>query len=202
MAMRITGPAPLPPRQTPTVVAAPPVERQIYVRPPQGPDPIDWMAAKAAAAWAWLTHFFKHETCLPPVVVPRNQDDPSPGAVPPAGEEPDPVGGDDPLPQPVVAPATPVAEEPVSAEPVADEPVAVEPITVEPEQPVEPVAQPAPAPLCPIYRVKTGDSLRAIACAKLGDEQRWPEIYALNRRTIGGNPDLIFPGQMLRLPPG
>ncbi|MFI6943787.1 LysM peptidoglycan-binding domain-containing protein [Streptomyces sp. NPDC050418] len=50
------------------------------------------------------------------------------------------------------------------------------------------------------YTVKPGDSLAAIARHELGDELRWHEIYALNKETIGGNPDLILPGTVLRLP--
>jgi predicted chitinase len=50
------------------------------------------------------------------------------------------------------------------------------------------------------YTVAPGDSLWAIAQAKLGDGSRWPEIYELNKDVVGENPDLIHPGQVLRLP--
>lgn len=50
------------------------------------------------------------------------------------------------------------------------------------------------------YTVQSGDSLSRIAKRELGDANRWREIYELNREVIGGNPDLIHPGQRLRLP--
>ncbi|MFV2103158.1 BTAD domain-containing putative transcriptional regulator [Micromonospora sp. LOL_024] len=55
--------------------------------------------------------------------------------------------------------------------------------------------------------VRDGDSLSLIAKRWLGDPDRWPEIWALNRGTlfdtVGGtftNPDLIHPGWTLDLP--
>ena len=30
----------------------------------------------------------------------------------------------------------------------------------------------------------------------------WPRLYQANRDIIGGNPHLLRPGQVLRLPPG
>ncbi len=50
------------------------------------------------------------------------------------------------------------------------------------------------------YVVRPGDSLWSIAHAHLGDPTRWPRIYALNRDEVGPDPDLIQPGQQLRLP--
>lgn len=50
-----------------------------------------------------------------------------------------------------------------------------------------------------IYAVKAGDTLMKIAREQLGDANRWPEIYGLNHDTVR-NPDLIFPGQQLRMP--
>jgi LysM repeat protein len=49
------------------------------------------------------------------------------------------------------------------------------------------------------YTVVTGDTLSQIAQSKLGDESRWPEIADLNKDQID-NPDLIFPGQVLKMP--
>ncbi|GAA0421986.1 hypothetical protein Aca07nite_09700 [Actinoplanes capillaceus] len=50
------------------------------------------------------------------------------------------------------------------------------------------------------YKVRPGDSLSGIAREQLGNEARWPEIFVLNRATIQ-NPNRIFPGQVLFLPP-
>ena len=47
--------------------------------------------------------------------------------------------------------------------------------------------------------VVDGDNLYNIAGRKLGDPDRWPEIFNMNRRIID-NPNLIFPGQALDLP--
>ncbi|MBQ1022768.1 BTAD domain-containing putative transcriptional regulator [Micromonospora sp. C95] len=65
-------------------------------------------------------------------------------------------------------------------------------------------AAPRPAHTCV---VRDGDTLSAIAHRWLGDPDRWPEIWALNRGarfdTVGGtftNPDLIYPGWILDLP--
>ena len=49
------------------------------------------------------------------------------------------------------------------------------------------------------YTVKSGDTLSGIAAEQLGDADRWPEIFALNRDVIE-DPDKIFPGQVLTLP--
>jgi nucleoid-associated protein YgaU len=60
---------------------------------------------------------------------------------------------------------------------------------------------PAAAPNHPVsHDVKAGDYLWKIAHEQLGDASRWPEIYALNRDVIGENPNLLQPGQKLRLP--
>ncbi len=47
--------------------------------------------------------------------------------------------------------------------------------------------------------VARGDSLWRLADRYLGDGERWPEIFALNRDVIT-NPNLIFRGSRLRLP--
>ena len=56
--------------------------------------------------------------------------------------------------------------------------------------------------------VRRGDTLSGIARHQLGDPNRWPAIFALNRHKhfpdVGGtlnNPDLIYPGWRLDLPP-
>lgn len=52
------------------------------------------------------------------------------------------------------------------------------------------------------YTVVSGDSLSKIAKKHLGSAGRWKEIYEANRSVIGDDPDLIKPGQKLRLPAG
>jgi nucleoid-associated protein YgaU len=49
------------------------------------------------------------------------------------------------------------------------------------------------------YVVVKGDSLSEIAKREYGDPQEWRRIYDANRDIIK-NPDLIYPGQTLRLP--
>jgi hypothetical protein len=49
------------------------------------------------------------------------------------------------------------------------------------------------------YQVRRGDSLWSIAKDQLGDPALWPQLYALNRDVVGPDPDLIQPGQLLRL---
>ena len=49
------------------------------------------------------------------------------------------------------------------------------------------------------YKVKSGDTLSGIAHKQLGDADRWPEIFVLNRPQIRHR-DRITPGQVLTLP--
>ena len=49
------------------------------------------------------------------------------------------------------------------------------------------------------YTVKSGDTLWAIAKKTLGDGNRWREIYQTNANVIGKDPNLIRPGQVLRI---
>lgn len=49
------------------------------------------------------------------------------------------------------------------------------------------------------YVVKQGDSLSKIAQQVYGNTDDWRKIYDANRDIIQ-NPDLIYPGQTLRLP--
>lgn len=57
-----------------------------------------------------------------------------------------------------------------------------------------------PAPPTPkTYTVKSGDTLWAIAKQTLGDGGRWREIYNNNVDVIGKDPNLIRPGQVLRI---
>lgn len=58
---------------------------------------------------------------------------------------------------------------------------------------------PAPVPQLRFILVEDGDTLSAIAQHHLGDANRWPEIFALNRDTLT-DPDVIIAGQVLQLP--
>jgi nucleoid-associated protein YgaU len=59
---------------------------------------------------------------------------------------------------------------------------------------------PAPPPAAPeTYTVKPGDSLSKIAHHLYGDGSKWHAIFEANRDHIH-NPDLIHPGQVLKLP--
>lgn len=49
------------------------------------------------------------------------------------------------------------------------------------------------------YEVVAGDTLSAIANTNYADASRWPSIFAANRDIIE-DADLIFPGQVLRIP--
>jgi nucleoid-associated protein YgaU len=49
------------------------------------------------------------------------------------------------------------------------------------------------------YVVRPGDSLSMIALQVYGDARMWPALYAANADRIA-NPNLIYPGQALRLP--
>ncbi len=59
-------------------------------------------------------------------------------------------------------------------------------------------AQPAPKPShgTGTYTVKAGDTLAKIAKAH---GTNWKAVYAHNKSVIGGNPNLIFPGQQLSI---
>lgn len=76
-------------------------------------------------------------------------------------------------------------------------------VRVQPGQAPKPKSQPRPAPSSPkTYTVKKGDTLWGIAVKFLGNGARWPEIYNIpaNKKVIGPNPNLIYPGQVLQIP--
>ena len=50
------------------------------------------------------------------------------------------------------------------------------------------------------YTVKRGDSLWKIAEERLGDGARYGEIVDLNEPVLGGRPDFLVPGTVLRVP--
>ena len=68
--------------------------------------------------------------------------------------------------------------------------------------------QPEPGDRSAEVTVRPGDSLWSLSSARLGPfasdvdiAQDWPRIYQANRDIIGGNPNLLRPGQVLQLPP-
>lgn len=50
------------------------------------------------------------------------------------------------------------------------------------------------------YEVKPGDYLIKIAKKLYGDESKWRTIYEANKSIIGGNPNLIYAGQVFTIP--
>ena len=51
-----------------------------------------------------------------------------------------------------------------------------------------------------IYVVKSGDTLSKIAKAELGDANAYVKIFEANRDILS-DPNKIFPGQKLKIPP-
>ena len=56
-----------------------------------------------------------------------------------------------------------------------------------------------PAPEATFYEVKSGDTLSKIAKAQYGDAKKYNVIFEANTPMLK-DPDLIYPGQMLRIP--
>lgn len=63
----------------------------------------------------------------------------------------------------------------------------------------EAVNSPAPA-VAQIYTVVKGDCLWNIAKRFYGNGSKYTLIYNANKNVIGGNPNLIYPGQVLTIP--
>jgi nucleoid-associated protein YgaU len=57
-----------------------------------------------------------------------------------------------------------------------------------------------PEPEGSYYKVQSGDSLSKIAKAHYGDAMKYPVIFEANRPMLK-DPDKIYPGQVLRIPP-
>lgn len=70
-------------------------------------------------------------------------------------------------------------------------------LTVRPPPVVE--QAPPPPPPAVFYTVVKGDTLSKIAKARYGDWRRYPEIFEANKPMLK-DPDLIYPGQVLRIP--
>lgn len=64
-----------------------------------------------------------------------------------------------------------------------------------------PEARVDPTPSPQTYTVVKGDCLWNIAKKFYGSGAKYTEIYNANKAVIGGNPNLIFPGQVLTIPP-
>jgi nucleoid-associated protein YgaU len=66
---------------------------------------------------------------------------------------------------------------------------------------VEDKIQPSqPAETSKFYTVKKGDTLSAIAKAQYGNANKYPVIFEANKPMLT-DPDKIYPGQVLRIPP-
>jgi len=61
----------------------------------------------------------------------------------------------------------------------------------------EATERPAKEVTSTIYTVAKGDTLSKIAKTLTGNSANWKAIYEQNKEVIGGNPDLIYPGQQL-----
>ena len=59
--------------------------------------------------------------------------------------------------------------------------------------------QVAPPPEPTFYTVQSGDSLSKIAKQVYGDAMKWKALFEANREVIK-DPDLIYPGQKIRIP--
>ena len=63
----------------------------------------------------------------------------------------------------------------------------------------ESLMAPDPEEQTEFYTVQRGDSLSKIAKRYYGNAMKYPEIFEANREVIK-DPDLIYPGQVLRIP--
>jgi nucleoid-associated protein YgaU len=59
---------------------------------------------------------------------------------------------------------------------------------------------PEPEPEVQYYTIVSGDSLSKIAKAHYGNAMDYPKIFEANKEVIK-DPDLIYPGQKIRIPP-
>jgi nucleoid-associated protein YgaU len=62
------------------------------------------------------------------------------------------------------------------------------------------VDAPAPEPAAKMYTVVSGDTLSGIAKAQYGSAGKYMKIFEANTPMLE-NPDKIYPGQVLRIPP-
>ena len=59
---------------------------------------------------------------------------------------------------------------------------------------------PAPSPEVQYYTIERGDTLSKIAKSHYGNAMDYPKLFEANREVIQ-DPDLIYPGQKIRIPP-
>jgi len=64
---------------------------------------------------------------------------------------------------------------------------------------VDNVTSPEPTEKVEYYVIKSGDTLSGIAAKYYGKGSLYPRIFEANREVIK-NPDLIYPGQKIRIP--
>ena len=65
---------------------------------------------------------------------------------------------------------------------------------------VDAMYAPEPEPEVEYYTIVSGDSLSKIAKAYYGNAMDYPKLFEANREVIT-DPDLIYPGQKIRIPP-
>jgi nucleoid-associated protein YgaU len=63
----------------------------------------------------------------------------------------------------------------------------------------ESLTAPEPEETTELYTIKSGDTLSKIAKMYYGSGSKYPVIFEANREVIK-NPDLIYPGQVVRIP--
>ena len=65
---------------------------------------------------------------------------------------------------------------------------------------IEGMQAPEPAPEVEYYTIVSGDTLSKIAKQYYGNAMDYPKLFEANREVIK-DPDLIYPGQKIRIPP-
>lgn len=79
-----------------------------------------------------------------------------------------------------------------------------EPPATDPTKPEDPLNIGGPSEGAPVNNrlvVEATDTLPGLAAKLLGDEKRWPELYAFNASVIGDSPDGLCAGMELEAPP-
>ncbi|MEP9382914.1 LysM peptidoglycan-binding domain-containing protein [Nocardioides cheoyonin] len=99
--------------------------------------------------------------------------------------------------------ATTLVPQPKAEAAVTATPLPAAPVPAAPTPPAPATHPAAPAkhePATERYTVKRGDSLWKIAEQRLGDGSRYVEIVDLNEPVLGGRPDFLVPGTVLKVP--